>query len=251
MRMSEHHVTEKPEEREQGRLVIGLQPVREAIKAHGEKIVRVLVEEGDSETLAALARFAKDRGARVQRVPRKALDRATKNGRHQGAIAYCPELVLLPLEEIDPTNAIALDEIEDPQNFGAIVRSAVALGATCVLFPQSHAAPLSPAMFRASAGAVEHAKLCRVDSLPRALEALAARGAKVVGLDANADQTLREVLSTSDGKGTVIVIGAEGKGLRKPVKKACSTLAKLPMTGSIDSLNASVAAAIALYERQR
>ncbi len=244
---------EKSEVRESdgGRLVIGLQPVREAIRAHGDKLGRVLVEKGDSETLAALARFASDRGATVERVDRSMLDRMTKGGRHQGAIALSPPLAFVPLEEVDIANAIALDEIEDPQNFGAIVRSAVALGATCVLFPQSHAAPLSPAMFRASAGAVEHAKLCRVDNLPRALEALSARGATVIGLDANATETLRVAFERAGKDPVVIVVGAEGKGLRKVVKRVCTSLAKLPMSGAIDSLNASVAAALALYERAR
>ncbi len=233
------------------RLVIGLQPVREAIRAHGEKVSRVLVEKSDSPTLAAVARFAHDRGIKVETVDRGTLDRATKNGRHQGVVAYCPRVMLLDLADVDPSCAIALDEIEDPQNFGAIVRSAVALGASAVIFPENHAAPLSPAMFRASAGAVEHAALCRVDALPRALEALAARGAEIVGLDANADQTLKDAFAEIGDKPTVIVVGAEGKGLRKVVKRACTKLARLPMSGRIDSLNASVAAALALYERKR
>jgi len=233
------------------RLVIGLQPVREAIRAHGEKITRVLVEKGDSPTLAAVARFAKDRGIKVEVVDRGTLDRATKNGRHQGVIAYCPRVTLLDIADVDHSCAIALDEIEDPQNFGAIVRSAVALGASAVIFPENHAAPLSPAMFRASAGAVEHASLCRVGALPSALEALAARGAVIVGLDANAEQTLKDAFTELGDKPTVIVVGAEGKGLRKTVKRVCTKLARLPMSGRIDSLNASVAAALALYERKR
>ncbi|HVJ89959.1 MAG TPA: RNA methyltransferase, partial [Labilithrix sp.] len=140
---------------------------------------------------------------------------------------------------------VALDEIEDPQNFGAVIRSAVALGASAIVWPEHHAAPLSPATFRASAGAVEHARLCRVGALPSALERLHDAGATIVGLDANADSDIRDV--TAEGA-LVLVIGAEGKGLRKPVKRACTQLARLPMTGVLDSLNASVAGGIALYE---
>ena len=248
------------------RLVTGLQPVREAIRVHGERLERVLVEDGGGPQIEAVARFAQDRGAAVSRVPRGELDRASKGARHQGAIAYAPDLQVVSLDELvaslsgeggpeggpslGPEHVVvALDEIEDPQNFGAVIRSAVALGATAILWPEHHAAPLSPATFRASAGAVEHARLCRVGSLPSALERLRAAGASVVGLDANAEHDLREVELTT--RIAVLVIGAEGKGLRRPVKRACSDLARLPMSGVLDSLNASVAAGIALYELRR
>jgi 23S rRNA (guanosine2251-2'-O)-methyltransferase len=235
------------------RLITGLQPVREAIRVHGERLERVLVEERGGPQIEAVARFATDRGASVVRVQRGELDRASKGARHQGAIAYAPDLVVIGIDELAkdlPKDAviIALDEIEDPQNFGAVIRSAVALGATSVLWPEHHAAPLSPATFRASAGAVEHARLCRVSALPSALDRLQAAGATIVGLDANGEKDIRDV--EADGP-VVLVIGAEGKGLRKPVKRACTELARLPMTGVLDSLNASVAGGIAVYEMIR
>lgn len=232
------------------RLITGLQPVREAIRVHGDKLERVLVDERGGPQIEAVARFAHDRGAALERVGRGDLDRVAKGARHQGAIAYAPDLAIIPLGSLalSPGDVVvALDEIEDPQNFGAVIRSAVALGASAILWPEHHAAPLSPATFRASAGAVEHARLCRVGSLPTALERLRADGALVVGLDANADQDIGAVGVGEDGP-VVLVVGAEGKGLRRPVKRACTALARLPMTGAIDSLNASVAAGIALYE---
>lgn len=232
------------------RLVTGLQPVREAIRVHGERLERVLVEKDGGPQIEAVARFAADRGAKVEAVARAELDRASKGARHQGAVAYAPDLALVSIAELaakldDRAVVVALDEIEDPQNFGAVIRSAVALGATAIVWPEHHAAPLSPATFRASAGAVEHAVLCRVASLPSALDALKDAAATVVGLDANGDVALADV--TVPGA-VVLVVGAEGKGLRKPVKRACTTLARLPMAGPIDSLNASVASGIALYE---
>jgi 23S rRNA (guanosine2251-2'-O)-methyltransferase len=232
------------------RLVTGLQPVREAIRVHGERLEKVLVEDRGGPQIDAVARFAEGRGAKVTRVPRSELDRASKGARHQGAIAYAPDFALVPIEvlaqELDERAiVVALDELEDPQNFGAVIRSAVAMGASAILWPEHHAAPLSPATFRASAGAVEHATLCRVSSLPKALEQLRDAGARVIGLDANAPHTIAEV--PMEGA-VVLVVGAEGKGLRKLVKSACTDLAKLPMSGAIDSLNASVAAGIALYE---
>lgn len=238
------------------RLVTGLQAVREAIRVHGKDLERVLVEANGGPQIEAVGRFAVDRGATVTSVPRGDLDRAAKGARHQGVIAYAPELALTPLEDVltkveaGGAIVVALDELEDPQNFGAVIRSAVALGATAILWPEHHSAPLSPATFRASAGAIEHAMLCRVGGLPTALEDLARAGALVVGLDANAEIALSSVERTENGS-IVLVVGAEGKGLRKTVKRVCTTLAKLPMKGTLDSLNASVAAGIALYELLR
>jgi len=237
------------------RFICGLQPVREAIRARGGELEKVLVERGagDDAQLDALARFASDHGVVVERVARGELDRLARGARHQGAIAWAPELRLVPLDELqaDASSVIvALDELQDPQNFGAIVRSGVALGATAILWPEHRSAPLSAAMFRASAGAVEHATLCRVPSLNEALATLKAASLAVVGLDMQGTAPLEEVSLT---RGVVLVIGAEGKGLRRPVKNACDHLARLPMHGRIASLNASVAAGIALYEvaRQR
>jgi len=234
------------------RLVTGLQPVREAIRVHGEKLERVLVEKDGGPQIDAVARFAEGRGAAVTLVSRGELDRAAKGARHQGAIAYAPDLAPVPLDVLldmigeDATSVIvALDEIEDPQNFGAVIRSAVALGAKAVVWPEHHSAPLSPATFRASAGAVEHALLCRVGSLPTTLERLRDAGATVIGLDANGERAIEDV--TVEGP-VVLVVGAEGKGLRKTVKRVCTEVARLGMKGPIDSLNASVASGIALYE---
>lgn len=227
------------------RLVTGLQAVREAIRVHGEKLERVFVEQNGGPQIEAVARFATDRGAKVETITRGDLDRMARGARHQGAIASAPELRLYGTEDLGSDGIVlALDEIEDPQNFGAIIRSAVALGAHAILWPEHHSAPLSPATFRASAGAIEHAKLVRVGSLVSALERLKENGAQVIGLDANGDTAIDDVAPSGL---VVVVIGAEGKGLRKPVKRVCTTVARLQMAGTIDSLNASVAAGIALY----
>lgn len=235
------------------RAILGIQPVREAIRVHGAELERIFVQESGGPTLDGLIRFAEGRGVTVERVARGDLDRRAAGGRHQGAIALAPELKLVPLEalEIGPTTLlVALDGVMDPQNFGAVIRSAVALGAAAILWPEHSSAPLSAATFRASAGAIEHAALCRVAALPEALQALRARGVTAVALDAQGTVEL----GTLDLRGAVaIVIGAEDKGVRRPVRAACQHTARLPMSGPIGSLNASVAGAIALYEvvRQR
>jgi 23S rRNA (guanosine2251-2'-O)-methyltransferase len=237
-------------------MVCGLQPVREAIRKHGARLERVLVESsrpGESPQLDAVARFAQDHGATVERPRRAELDRLAKGVRHQGVIAFAPALRFVEVEELelgDGALLVGLDELQDPQNFGAVIRSCVAMGATAVLWPEHSSAPLSPATFRASAGAVEHATLCRTPSLPGALGVLREKGMAVIGLDMAGPTTLDRVDLT---RPLVLVAGAEGKGLRKSVARACTAIARLPMAGPLASLNASVAVAIALYEvlRQR
>lgn len=237
------------------RLAIGLQWVREAILAGAAERVLVEARPREAQQIEALARFARDRGLPVDAVPRAELDRRTEGDRHQGAVAIVRPLRLASVPDLvaDLEAApllVALDEITDPHNLGAIVRSAVAFGARGVIFPEDKSAPLSSAMGRASAGAIEHAHLCRVPSLPRALDDLAQAGVAVFGLDAVADRELAEVdLRVA----TCLVVGSEGKGLRRATKKACTESVRLPMPGPLASLNASVAAGIALYEvvRQR
>jgi 23S rRNA (guanosine2251-2'-O)-methyltransferase len=228
--------------------------VREAIRVHGAGLELVAVDADlcrASPQLDALARFARDRGAVVNELPRAGLDKLARGVRHQGALALAPELSIRPLQDL-PLNAdalvVVLDEVQDPQNFGAVIRSAVAMAATAVIWPEHKSAPLSPATFRASAGAVEHATLCRVPSLPVALDELRGRGVVTVGLDATANMAIDRA---DLNRPVALVVGAEGKGLRKSVKRACTALVRLPMPGPIESLNASAAAAIALYETVR
>lgn len=233
---------------EEERLVSGLQPAREAIRVHRDRIRRVLVESRSQPKLEAVARFARDQGIEVERVPRATLDRMSGGAAHQGVIAVAPPLELISAEALlaDPTLlAIALDGVQDPQNFGAAVRSAVAIANAAVLWGEHSSAPLSPATFRASAGAIEHARLCRVRSLVALLDEAKTQGVGVVGLEASATDLLREV----DLKGpTLIVLGGEHEGLGRAVKRACTRVARLLPMFHVDSLNVSVAAAIALYE---
>ncbi len=235
------------------RQVLGIQPAREAIRVLGGGVERLYIEERGGPKLDALARFAEARGIPVEPLPRHELDRRAGGARHQGVIVVAPELKLLPLDEIEitPTSiVVALDGVMDPQNFGAVIRSSVALGAGAIVWPEHSSAPLSPATFRASAGAIEHAALCRVAALPEALDALAERGVTAVALDAQGPVELGDLDLTGP---VAIVIGAEDKGVRRPVRRACHHVARLPMAGPIASLNASVAGAVALYEvvRQR
>jgi 23S rRNA (guanosine2251-2'-O)-methyltransferase len=232
------------------RVVVGIQPVREAIRVHGTRVERVLVQRPASPRLEALARWAADQGVVLERVARSDIDKWSGGVHHQGALALAPPLGLHDLETIDLDDdalVLLLDGITDPQNFGAILRSAVALGATAVVWGEHHAAPLSAATFRASAGAVEHARLCRVPSLRGAVEGLIARGVEVVALELGAAP-----LDAIDlCRPVAIVVGAEDEGVGRSVRKACSARGGLRTSTQFDALNASVAAALALYEVRR
>jgi 23S rRNA (guanosine2251-2'-O)-methyltransferase len=235
-----------------GRLTVGLQPVREAIRRHGAALREVLIDERASVKLDALQRFATDQGVPlVTRVSRAELDQIAHGVAHQGTAAYAPDLVFTPAGELDGDAellGLALDSLQDPQNFGAVVRSAVALGSATIIWGEHASAPLSLATFRASAGAIEHARLCRVPSLHVALGHLADGGVAVVGLDPVAPVRLSELDLT---RPTVLVLGGEGEGLGRAVRRSCTTLTSLGGLASVDSLNASVAAGIALYEALR
>lgn len=237
------------------RLVIGVQPVREAIRVHGSAIERVVLcsqsAAKESRTLDGVAKMGEANGIPIERVERGRLDSITHGGSHQGVIAFAPELRVRTLHELmaeGPDLLTVLDRITDPQNFGAIIRSSVAFGAGGIVWPEHDSAPLSAATFRASAGAVEHAALCRVRSLPAALQALQSEGVFVVGLAGEGEVRLDELDLTTPA---ALVIGAEGSGLRKGVKTACNVIARLPTAPPLDTLNASVSAAVALYEVRR
>lgn len=236
------------------RVIAGIQPVREAIRALAARVEKVLVLDrphADAPTLAALARFARDQNVLVEPATAAALDRLAGDARHQGVVALAPELPILDVHQLidtNPTLVVALDRIADPQNFGAIVRSSVAFGADAVLWPEHSSAPLSPAMARASAGAVEHAHLCRVGSLPSALDMLRQAGLDVVGLAGDGAASLPSVDLVSP---VVIVIGSEGTGIRRSVRSVCDHLVRIPSRPPVSTLNASASAAVALYEVRR
>lgn len=239
----------EPAEAIGGRLVVGLQPVRECLKVRGADVSRLALTTGDNPKLAALERFAVAQGTtNIVRLSRGEMDRLAQGAQHQGAIAIAPPLDLLTWEQVlarPNLLAIALDRVQDTQNFGAVIRSAVATGDAAVVWGEHASAPLTPATFRASAGAIEHAALCRVAALKDALVSAREAGAQVIGLVAQAEG----MLSQADLRGpTVIVLGSESTGLQPAVRRCCTQLASIVRPRVVDSLNASVAAAIALYE---
>jgi len=232
-------------------LIYGLNPVLEALRARRVRAIR-LADRFDQRT-AGIVQLAEAQGVPVRRVTREALDGETRHGVHQGVAADVEALAPVTLDELTarrdpPPLIVVLDEVEDPQNVGAILRTMDAVGATGLVRQTRRAAPLEGAAAKASAGAVHHVPIADVVNIARAVEDLKAAGVWTIGLDAGAELTYDRWDLTLP---TALVLGAEGHGLRRLVRERCDGLARIPMRGHVGSLNVSAAAAIVLYEADR
>src|SRR5215510_528337 len=237
-------------------LICGINPVLEALNAGTRHFDRLLVVKGlrnrrISEAVSRAGRM----GIPLRFEARETLDRMSAGVPHQGIIAVVSAKPVLGLDALlaearTPALVLVLDGVEDPRNLGAILRTAEAAGADGVVLPERHSAGLSETVGRASAGALEYVRVARVGNLAQALDALKARGLWVVGFDAAGQERWDAV----DFRGPVaLVLGGEGRGIRRLVRERCDHLVSLPLFGHVGSLNVSVAAGVALYEviRQR
>lgn len=232
-------------------LVYGIHPVVEALRAG--RVRRLRLSERGGERVQAVLDAAAAAGVAVQRVTRDVLDRETRGGVHQGVAAEVEPLPPATLESLaarrdPPALIVVLDEVEDPQNVGAILRTMDAVGASGLVRQTRRAAPLEGAAAKASAGAVHHVPIADVVNIARAVEELKALGVWTVGLDADAEMAYDRWDLTLP---TALVVGAEGRGLRRLVRERCDGLASIPMLGHVGSLNVSVATAVVLYEAVR
>lgn len=241
-------------------IIYGKNPVKELLSDPRSRIDEIIVakdsrKDGDQEIFA----LAKGRGVRVLSLPRDAVTRLTGTPSHQGVAARVPEWEYSFLGDIigraqgnlEKLLVVILDHIEDPQNLGAIIRTADVLGAHGVVIPKDRAASVTPAVIKASAGAVNHVPVARVTNISSVIEELKRERVWIVGADAKAPKAVyEEDLSKVD---LGLVIGNEGKGLSAKVREKCDFLVSIPQSGTVTSLNASVSAGIFVYEiiRQR
>ena len=239
-------------------LLYGVHPVMEALRAKDVGLHRIYLQEGRrGRVVEEILRLAKARHVPVAFEAREGLDRRAGSGRHQGAVGIASAKAYLSLDDLleavrrqDLPLLLVLDGIEDPHNLGAIVRTAEAAGAQGVLLPARRAVGLTATVARASAGAIEHLPVARVVNVAQTIERLKAANFWVYGLDANGTRSYWEV----DYRGPVaLVVGGEGRGIRPLVARHCDGLVRIPLQGNVQSLNASVASAVVLYEvlRQR
>ena len=244
-----------------GEWLYGRNPVEEALAAGRRTASEIVLPPAFPDEDDQISRMRDEAHARhlvVRTMERAQLDKLTRFGHHQGVALKTTGYPYVGFEEIlrdvnEDENAlvVVLDHLEDPQNVGSILRTACAVGATGVVIPEDRACGITPAAVRASAGGAEHLKIAHVVNVVRAMKDLKDAGLWFTGLDFGSDA---KPYAEIDFKGRVgLVVGAEGAGMSRLVRETCDFIAELPMPGGFESLNAGVAAAVAMYEilRQR
>ncbi len=236
-------------------MIMGKNPVIEALKS-GRSVNKVMVSEQlNSNAQGKLQHLAKEAGTIVQKVPKTKLDQLTSEN-HQGVIAYVASYQYASLDELfqhaktkkeDPF-FIILDELEDPHNLGSILRTADAAGVHGVIIPKRRSVGLTATVAKTAAGAIEHIPVARVTNIANTIDELKEKNVWVVGTEAEATEDYRKLDGTLP---IALVIGNEGKGISRLVKKKCDWTVSLPMKGKVSSLNASVACSLLLYEVYR
>ncbi len=234
-------------------LIEGRNAVIEALKSD-RTIEQILLAKGDLEgAVNVIQALAKEKGIVIKEVDRRKLDGMSTTGSHQGVIAittpfnYCEleDILAAAKEKGEEPFIIILDEIEDPHNLGSIIRTAEVCGAHGIIIPKRRNVGVTASVYKSSAGAVEYVKIAKVTNINGAIETLKKRGIWIYG----ADMEAREYSYQANLKGAVaLVIGSEGRGISRLTKEKCDNLVKIPMKGNVNSLNASVAAGILMYE---
>jgi 23S rRNA (guanosine2251-2'-O)-methyltransferase len=235
--------------------IIGKNPVIEALRSNRD-INKILIAEGSQRgQMQQITQLAKEGNVIVQFVPKKKIDQITDQN-HQGVLAYIAAYQYAELDDLfgaaekknESPFFLLLDEIEDPHNLGSVMRTADAVGAHGIIIPKRRAVGLTATVAKASTGAIEYIPVVRVTNMARTIEELKERGVWIVGTDASGKEDYRQM----DGALPLgLVIGSEGKGMGRLIREKCDFLIQLPMAGKVTSLNASVAAALLMYEVYR
>lgn len=238
---------------EESAFIPGRNPVIEALKS-GRSINTIFIN-GDGGSLGLICKMAKEKGIVIKQVSDSKLSALSAGASHQGVVASCACAEYSTVEDILAVSAekgskpfiIICDEIEDPHNLGAIIRTAEAAGADGIIIPKRRSAALTETVYKTSAGAASWLPVARVANIPAAIDTLKENGVWIYGTDASGED-----YTSADLKGSIgLVIGSEGFGISRLVREKCDFLLKLPMCGKITSLNASVAAGIFMYEAVR
>lgn len=236
------------------RIIYGINPVKEALKAHPQAIEGIkVVSNSKGGEIRRIVSQARKFGIEVKSLPADSLRQIAGTSKHQGIVGELKDYRYVGLEEIlhawreskEKALILILDSIEDPQNLGAIIRTAHCAGSHGIIIPKDRSVGVTPSVVKASAGATEYALIARVTNLTQAIERLKEEGVWVIGTASEAEKTIYDCDLDID---LAIIIGNEGKGIRPLIKRSCDLLVSIPMRGRISSLNASVAGGIVLYE---
>jgi 23S rRNA (guanosine2251-2'-O)-methyltransferase len=238
-------------------LIYGIHPVKEALNSPHIQFQKILIgTQKPNPPLQSILDLAILRQIPVTYTPRQALEKLVKGGLHQNVVGITKEFSHVGLEEIlslwkeEASKALllVLDGIQDPQNFGALIRTALGCGAHGIIIPKDRAVGITPTVMKASAGAAAHLPIAKVTNLSMTIEALKKEGIWVYGASGEVKERIYDLDLTMD---LALVIGAEGKGIRPLVKKKCDRLFSIPMKGPVLSFNASVSGGMILYEVMR
>lgn len=238
-------------------IIYGRNPIIEALEAGNTVIDKILLQDGLRHSQIGYIRsLAKEKGIQYKFVDKRKLDTVCEGENHQGAAAYTAVHRYAELEELlqraeekgQPPFLVIAEGITDPHNLGSIIRTANAAGAHGVVIPKNRSAALNAVVSKVAAGAVEYTPVARVTNMASAIEKLKKLGVWIVGTDLSGEQTHSECDLTG---AIAVVIGSEGEGMSRLVRESCDFLVKIPMLGRIESLNASVAAGVLLYEAVR
>jgi 23S rRNA (guanosine2251-2'-O)-methyltransferase len=237
-------------------IITGRKPIIEALRAH-TPIEKIMVLYGvKGEAIERIKQLAKQYGVPCVEVNKQRFREVASDMTTQGVVALIGTKRYVEVEDIlvvaqmcnEQPFILILDEIEDPQNLGALLRTAECVGMHGVIIPKHHAASINQTVVKTSAGASEHIAVARVTNIANTIDELKSKGLWIIGVSPEAEQTFYNV----DYKSPIgIVIGSEGEGIRRLVKEKCDFLVRIPMFGKIDSLNASVAGALVMYEAVR
>ena len=251
----------EPKRREEPRelpddVLVGRNAVTEALKS-GRGINKLWIASGDREgSVAEIAALAKERGIVVPYVERAKIESLAGGHRHQGVLAYVAPVPYAELDDIlkaaeekgEAPFLVLLDELEDPHNLGALLRTADATGVHGILIPKRRSVSLNATVAKTSAGAVEYVPVARIGNIAQTLKKLKEKGFWVAGADMDGEKAYYEADLTGP---LVLVVGSEGRGMSRLTKEACDFIVSMPMVGRINSLNASVAGSILMYESMR
>ena len=237
--------------------VFGLNPVLEALKAQNRRCYKIIIEQGKPQArLNSLILLAHENKVPIETIPKTAFQKKYRDYNHQGVIGVFAIIPALELEELiklvfqkSPLPIlVALDSIQDPQNLGAIIRSAEALGIHGIILPKNRTSTINETVAKCSSGAIEYLPISWVTNLTRGIEQLKKAGFWIAGIVPDGNTPCYQ---HKFDEPMVLVIGGEEKGIRPLLKKSCDVTLKIPMEGSLESLNASAAAAVIFYETLR
>lgn len=240
-------------------LLYGRQAVREALRAGRRRLHRLMISTGvqESGVIAEILTLAQKQRLPIERLDRQQLDRKVREANHQGVLLEADEYPYVALQDCldlaarrqQPALLLLLDHLQDPQNIGTLLRSAEAFGVHGIAIPSRRAAEITPAVVNASSGATEHLHITMVGNLAQTMAELQQQGLWIVGIE---DDDNAQLLAGTDlALPIALVLGAEGSGMARLTRERCDFLVKLPMVGSISSLNAAVAGSIVLYYARR